>query len=84
MRYLKEKFCYPVCRLVSLGIAGIFGPPSSETTDHVQSVCDTMEIPHIELRWDFRQRRGSCLVNLYPHPFVLSKVCICLFSFTCI
>jgi hypothetical protein len=33
-----------------------------------------MEIPHLETRWDFRLRRESCLVNLYPHPRAISKV----------
>lgn len=33
-----------------------------------------MEIPHLETRWDYRLRRESCLVNLYPHPTTLSKV----------
>ncbi|XP_011872466.1 PREDICTED: glutamate receptor ionotropic, kainate 2-like [Vollenhovia emeryi] len=32
-----------------------------------------MEIPHLETRWDYRLRRQSCLVNLYPHPTTLSK-----------
>ncbi|XP_065092491.1 glutamate receptor ionotropic, kainate 2 isoform X2 [Ochlerotatus camptorhynchus] len=32
-----------------------------------------MEIPHLETRWDYRLRRESCLVNLYPHPSTLSK-----------
>lgn len=33
-----------------------------------------MEIPHLEMRWDYRIRRENCLVNLYPHPSVLSRV----------
>lgn len=62
-----------VCSLLNLGVAAIFGPQSSSTAGHVQSICDTMEIPHLENRWDFRLRRESCLVNLYPHPTTLSK-----------
>uniref|UniRef100_A0A182MJL3 Secreted protein n=1 Tax=Anopheles culicifacies TaxID=139723 RepID=A0A182MJL3_9DIPT len=33
-----------------------------------------VRIPHLETRWDYRLRRESCLVNLYPHPSTLSKV----------
>ncbi|XP_073988845.1 kainate-type ionotropic glutamate receptor subunit 1D isoform X1 [Rhodnius prolixus] len=62
-----------VCHLLRSGVAAIFGPQSSQTASHVQSICDTMEIPHLETRWDYRLRRESCLVNLYPHPMVLSK-----------
>ncbi|KAL9695952.1 hypothetical protein quinque_015237 [Culex quinquefasciatus] len=32
-----------------------------------------LQIPHLETRWDYRLRRESCLVNLYPHPSTLSK-----------
>nr|QHN69189.1 ionotropic receptor 8 [Sirex nitobei] len=62
-----------VCHLLRTGVAAIFGPQSAHTASHVQSICDTMEIPHLETRWDYRLRRESCLVNLYPHPTTLSK-----------
>ncbi|XP_052126881.1 glutamate receptor ionotropic, kainate 2 isoform X1 [Frankliniella occidentalis] len=62
-----------VCHLLQSGVAAIFGPQSGQTASHVQSICDTMEVPHLETRWDFRIRRESCLVNLYPHPSALSK-----------
>ncbi|XP_024943087.1 glutamate receptor ionotropic, kainate 2 isoform X6 [Cephus cinctus] len=62
-----------VCHLLKTGVAAIFGPQSAHTASHVQSICDTMEIPHLETRWDYRLRRESCLVNLYPHPTTLSK-----------
>ncbi|XP_076391789.1 kainate-type ionotropic glutamate receptor subunit 1D isoform X8 [Megachile rotundata] len=62
-----------VCHLLKSGVAAIFGPQSAHTASHVQSICDTMEIPHLETRWDYRLRRQSCLVNLYPHPTTLSK-----------
>lgn len=63
-----------VCSLLRLGVAAVFGPQSAQISSHVQSICDTMEIPHLETRWDYKLRRESCLVNLYPHPTVLSKV----------
>uniref|UniRef100_A0A0A1XQS4 Glutamate receptor 1 n=2 Tax=Zeugodacus cucurbitae TaxID=28588 RepID=A0A0A1XQS4_ZEUCU len=62
-----------VCGLLNIGVAAIFGPQSSNTASHVQSICDNMEIPHLENRWDYRLRRESCLVNLYPHPNTLAK-----------
>nr|CAD7443086.1 unnamed protein product [Timema bartmani] len=63
-----------VCTLLFTGVAGIFGPTSGETAETVQSICDTMDVPHIETRWDIRQRRHALSVNLYPHPATLSKV----------
>lgn len=67
---------FTVCELMSTGVAGIFGPQSEDTAEHVQSVCDTMEVPHVEMRWDLSQRRGACAVNLFPHPSVLAKVSV--------
>uniref|UniRef100_A0A182P836 Receptor ligand binding region domain-containing protein n=1 Tax=Anopheles epiroticus TaxID=199890 RepID=A0A182P836_9DIPT len=32
-----------VCHLLGVGVAAIFGPQSSHTASHVQSICDTME-----------------------------------------
>nr|APZ81409.1 glutamate receptor ionotropic 1 [Adelphocoris lineolatus] len=63
-----------VCDMMKAGVVGIVGPHSTEMSNHVQSLCDTMEIPHISARWDGQQRRSSCLVNLYPHPSVLAQV----------
>lgn len=65
-----------MCELLSEGVVAVLGPQSPDTADLVQSVCDTMEIPHMEQRWDIRQRRGSCLVNLHPHPSSVAKVCL--------
>ncbi|XP_052740885.1 glutamate receptor ionotropic, kainate 2 isoform X5 [Bicyclus anynana] len=62
-----------VCHLLRSGVAAIFGPQSAPAAAHVQSICDTMELPHLETRWDYRTRRESCLVNLYPHPAALSR-----------
>lgn len=62
-----------VCGMLRSGVAAIFGPQSEMTASHVQSICDTLEIPHIEARWDVRQRRDGFSVNLYPHPSSLSR-----------
>lgn len=37
-------FSFTVCYLLKLGVAAIFGPQSSHTAGHVQSICDTMEV----------------------------------------
>ena len=55
-------------------MAAIFGPQSGTTSSHIQSICDTLEIPHIETRWDYRLVRDDYSVNLYPHPQALGKV----------
>nr|CAD7395568.1 unnamed protein product [Timema cristinae] len=47
-----------VCKLLSTGVAGIFGPTSDETSDAVQSICDVKDVPHIETSWDLNQLVG--------------------------
>ena len=67
-------FFLTVCHLLRSGVAALFGPQSGTTSSHVQSICDAMEIPHIETRWDFRLKRDDYSINLYPHPRTISKV----------
>ncbi|XP_064105620.1 LOW QUALITY PROTEIN: glutamate receptor ionotropic, kainate 2-like [Macrobrachium nipponense] len=62
-----------VCSLLKTGVAAILGPQSGQTSAHVQSICDALEIPHIENRWDFRLTRDAYSVNLYPHPSTLGQ-----------
>lgn len=64
-----------MCEMLSNGVSGVFGPSVGDTAPIVQSICDYKEIPHIQTRWDINQKRGSCQINLYPHPSTLSKVC---------
>ena len=62
-----------VCRQIKDGVAAIFGPMSGYPAAHVQSICDTMEIPHIETRWDFQENTDFFIVNLYPHYLSMSQ-----------
>lgn len=62
-----------VCTLLNTGIAGIFGPSSDVTSMHVQSICDALDIPHIEMRWDFQLQRDDLSINLFPKPSVLAR-----------
>nr|XP_018900134.1 PREDICTED: glutamate receptor ionotropic, kainate 3-like [Bemisia tabaci] len=72
-RYDSFQVQLKVCELMGKGISAVFGPQTGSTSSIVQSLCDNKEIPHVQSRWDYYQRRGSCLVNLYPHPSVLLK-----------
>ncbi len=41
----------PVCKALDGGVMALFGPRSGTTSAHVQSICDSLEIPHVETRW---------------------------------
>ncbi|KAG8199188.1 hypothetical protein JTE90_016016 [Oedothorax gibbosus] len=62
-----------VCSLLQTGLAGIFGPQSDVTSMHVQSMCDAIDIPHVETRWDFQLARADMSINLFPRPTVLAQ-----------
>uniref|UniRef100_A0A061QLK3 Putative glutamate receptor n=1 Tax=Cupiennius salei TaxID=6928 RepID=A0A061QLK3_CUPSA len=61
------------CGLLQKNITAIFGPQSELPSMHVQSICDDLEVPHIESRWEYRLMRDLLSINLYPHPSVLNK-----------
>ncbi|XP_042896248.1 glutamate receptor ionotropic, kainate 2-like [Parasteatoda tepidariorum] len=61
------------CGLLQKGVASLFGPQSEIGSMHVQSICDDLEVPHVEARWDYKVQRDQLSVNLYPHPSVLTN-----------
>ena len=65
-----------MCGLLKSGVAGIFGPLSGIISEHVQSICDALEIPHVETRSDLETSRDELSINLYPRPSILAKAFI--------
>ena len=39
------------------GVVAIFGPLSKPSSEHIKSITDSMEIPYIETRWNFRSQK---------------------------
>ncbi|KAK0092608.1 hypothetical protein PV326_001041 [Microctonus aethiopoides] len=62
-----------VCSLVGTGVAAIFGPQDEISSGHVQSMCDTMDVPNIVTRWDTNLVRLKA-INFYPHSETLSMI----------
>ena len=40
---------------------------------HTRSICDALEIPHIQVHWDVEARYDAVSINLYPRPEILAK-----------
>jgi hypothetical protein len=38
------------------GTVAIFGPRSKANSEHIKSISDSMEIPYIETRWNYRSQ----------------------------
>ena len=50
---------FAVCKALETGVSGLFGPQSGATAAHIQSMCDALELPHVETRWDSRDNNES-------------------------
>ena len=62
-----------VCQMFRNGVAAIFGPTSDDSCNHVQSMCQTVKIPHIQTRWNLMSTSSPLAINLHPHPLSMSK-----------
>merc|ERR1711892_1085362 len=66
--YLAER---KTCYLLEKGVVAIFGPLSKPSSEHIKSITDSMEIPYIETRWNYRSQKvigqaGDYAINLPP------------------
>ena len=72
---------FTVCSLLSRGVVALFDPIESSISSHIQSICDSLDIPHIEARWDFGSTRHDLAINLYPRPSVFARAYVDLVKF---
>ncbi|XP_046652839.1 glutamate receptor ionotropic, kainate 2-like isoform X3 [Daphnia pulicaria] len=63
------------CKQIDFGVQAIFGPSDPVLGPHVQSICDALDIPHLETRLDLESRtsaRNELSINLHPSQEVLN------------
>ncbi|XP_043279384.1 glutamate receptor ionotropic, kainate 3-like isoform X2 [Venturia canescens] len=53
------------CSLLGKGVVGIFGPSERVSAEHVQSMCETVDVPNIVARWDIEPGRMQAF-NFHP------------------
>ncbi|KAL7644527.1 UNVERIFIED_CONTAM: hypothetical protein RMT77_005359 [Armadillidium vulgare] len=61
------------CEQIFFGVQAIFGPSDSLLGSHIQSICDALDVPHIESRLDLEPEFKEFSVNLYPSHDILNK-----------
>uniref|UniRef100_A0A670I0W8 Glutamate receptor n=1 Tax=Podarcis muralis TaxID=64176 RepID=A0A670I0W8_PODMU len=63
------------CDQLALGVAAIFGPSHSSSVSAVQSICNALEVPHIQTRWKHPtvDNKDSFYINLYPDYAAISR-----------
>lgn len=60
------------CRLLSKGVGAVFGPMSTVSSEHVSDVCNSLNVAHLETRWDAEAEMADDSINLYPDPAVVA------------
>ena len=55
------------------GVVAIFGPLSKSSSEHIKSITDSMEIPYIETRWNYRSQKVIGLSMFYMYYIFFRK-----------
>ncbi|XP_064922194.1 glutamate receptor ionotropic, kainate 1 isoform X2 [Columba livia] len=63
------------CDQLALGVAALFGPSHSSSVSAVQSICNALEVPHIQTRWKHptADNKDAFYINLYPDYAAISR-----------
>ncbi|KAK6645241.1 hypothetical protein RUM43_001517 [Polyplax serrata] len=69
-RHFERSFMSPLiyfaCRQLENGIQAIFGPTDPLLGAHIQSICEALDVPHVEARIDFEPAYKKFSINLHP------------------
>lgn len=63
----------PVCRQLQNGVQALFGPSDALLGPHVQSICEALDVPHMESRLDLESNSKEFSINLYPSQSLLNS-----------
>lgn len=66
-------FLIAACKQLSRSVQGIFGPSDPLLGAHIQSICEALDVPHLEARVDFEPTFKEFSINLYPAQDHLNK-----------
>ena len=58
---------------MSYGIQALFGPSDIILGSHVQSLCDALDIPHLEARVDIDSGYKESSLNLHPSQDLMNQ-----------
>lgn len=60
------------CQQVKHGVQAVFGPSDPILGQHIHSICDALDIPHLEARLDLETEAKEFSINLYPAQSLLN------------
>ncbi|XP_018321157.1 glutamate receptor ionotropic, kainate 2-like isoform X8 [Agrilus planipennis] len=64
--------CKKACSQVRMGVHAVFGPSDPLLASHIHSICDALDIPHLEVRLDPEADSREFSINLYPAQKLLN------------
>lgn len=57
---------------MKFGVQAVFGPSDPILGQHVHSICDALDLPHLELRLDLATEAKEFSINLHPAQSLLN------------
>lgn len=58
---------------MEFGVQAIFGPSDPVLGAHIQSICEALDVPHLEARIDFEPISKELSINLHPSQEHMNK-----------
>lgn len=74
---------HTVCDQLALGVVAVFGPSHSSSVSAVQSICNALEVPHIQTRWKHPSvdNKDTFFINLYPEYTAIARAILDVVTF---
>ncbi|KAI3373711.1 hypothetical protein L3Q82_022293, partial [Scortum barcoo] len=71
------------CDQLALGVVAVFGPSHSSSVSAVQSICNALEVPHIQTRWKHPSvdNKDTFFINLYPEYTAIARAILDVVTF---
>ena len=66
-----------------MGVVALFGPSHSSSVSAVQSICNALEVPHIQTRWKHPSvdNKDTFFINLYPEYSAIARAILDVVTF---
>lgn len=61
-----------MCNQIKTGVHAILGPSNGLLSCHINSICDALDIPHIEIRADAEHTAREFSINLHPFQDIIN------------
>lgn len=58
---------------MEMGVLAVFGPTDPLLGAHIQSICEALDVPHLEARLDMEAHTREFSVNLHPSQHLINS-----------